>query len=181
MSQATAAPPTARAGRLRLYDIPERYRDIEDAIIEADGDITPEQEAALDHLSDEFERKAEYLALLSREAKAEAEAVAIEEKRLNKRRTAAKNRERRLKSYLHACLEKAGRDRVEGDRIKVRIQANTRPTIRWPFAPEEAPERFRRVTVDVDGTETYRAWKAGELPEGQGGFVVELGSHVRVW
>lgn len=174
MSTSTAAPPT-----LRLYDIPDAYREIEAAIIEAEGEITPEQEEALDRLDDEFERKVEYLALLSREAKAEAKAVAQEEIRLRQRRKAAENRERRIKSYLHVCLDMAGRDRVEGERVKVRIQANSRPRITWTKAPEEAPEPFRRVTVDVDGTAVYQAWKAGD--DLADGFVIEHGSHARIW
>lgn len=175
MTTATQAPPKS----LTLYDIPARYRELEEQIIEADGELTPEVEAELDSLQDAFERKAEYIALLSREARAEAKAVKEEEDRLKARRTAAENRESRLKDYLQACLTRAGVDRVEGDRIKARIQDNSRPSIRWMGEEDAIPEPFKRVRVDLDGSAAYETWKDGEpLPEG---FVVETGRHLRIW
>jgi hypothetical protein len=169
---------TATKG-LTLYDLPDAIRAVEERIIEAEGEITPEIEEQLDHLEGAFERKVEYLALLSREAKAEAAAVKQEEDRLKARRTAAENRERRLKDYLHASMRRLGVDRIEGDRAKVRVQDNTRPSITWVGEDDAIPEGFKRVTVSVDSTAAYDQWKAeSELPEG---FRVEVGSHVRVW
>ena len=169
---------------LRLYELPGAIREIEYAIIEADGEITDEIADRLDHLEGEFERKAEYLALLSREAKAEAAAVKQEEDRLKARRTAAENRERRIKDYLLACMTRLGVDRIEGDRAKVRVQDNSRPSITWMGAADDIPDAFRRVSVSVDGTAAYDAWRSAPederdraLPEG---FRVEVGTHVRV-
>ena len=165
-------------GKLTLYDLPDAIREIEDEIIEAEGELTPEIEARLDALGEEFERKAEYIALLSREAKAEAKAVKQEEDRLKARRTAAENRERRLKDYLHACMTRMGIPKIDGDRAKVAIQKNGRPSITWMGEEDAIPDAFRRVTVSVDGTAVYNEWRAGsELPEG---FEVEVGTHVRV-
>ena len=164
---------------LRLYELPDAIREIESEIIEAEGEITDEIADRLDHLEGEFERKAEYLALLSREARAEAAAVKQEEDRLKARRTAAENRERRLKDYLLFAMRKLGVERVEGDRAKVRVQANTRPSITWVGEEDAIPDPFKRVRVDLDGRAAYEAWKAGgELPEG---FRVETGQHARVW
>ena len=168
----------SNARGLRLYDLPDAIRAVEHQIIEADGEITPEIEAQLDHLEGEFERKAEYLALLSREAKAEAAAVKQEEDRLKARRTAAENRERRIKEYIHACMTRLGVSKVDGDRAKIAIQKNGRPSITWMGDADAIPEAFRRVSVSVDGAAAYNEWKAGaELPEG---FRVEVGTHVRV-
>ena len=111
---------------LRLYEIPDRLREIEARIIEAEGEITPEIEAELEEA---FNRKAEYIALLSREAKAEAAAVKQEEDRLRARRTAAEKREKRLKDYLQACMIGADVERIEGERAKIRRQRNGRPSI----------------------------------------------------
>jgi hypothetical protein len=168
---------TASMG-LKLYELPDAIREVEAAIIEAEGEITDEIADRLDHLEGEFERKAEYLALLSREAKAEAAAVKQEEDRLKARRTAAENRERRIKDYLHACMLRLGVSKVDGDRAKVAIQKNGRPSITWMGEEDQVPDAFRRVSVSVDGTAAYNAWKSGaELPEG---FRVEVGTHVRV-
>lgn len=172
------------ATALRLYDIPEAIREIEAKIIEAEGELTPEIEAELDALEGAFDRKAEYIAVLSREAKAEATAVKQEEDRLRARRTAAENRERRLKDYLHACMTRLGVLKVDGERVKVAVQTNGRPSIEWMGEPDAIPEPFRRVTVGVDGVAAYDAWRAAPenerataLPEG---FRVEVGTHVRI-
>ena len=170
---------------LRLYDLPDAIRALEERIIEAEGEITPEIEQELDHYGEEFERKAEYLALLSREAKAEAAAVKQEEARLKARRTAAENREKRIKNYLHVCMTRMGVPKIEGDRVKLRIQANTRPSIEWVGDEKAIPDAYKRVTVTVDSAAAYDTWKATPenerhraLPEG---FRVEFGDHVRIW
>ena len=164
---------------LRLYELPDAIREIESEIIEAEGEITDEIADRLDHLEGEFERKAEYLALLSREAKAEEAAVKQEVDRLTARMRAASNRQQRIKDYLLFATQKLGVDRVEGDRAKVRIQENSRPSITWMGAKDEIPAAYRRVSVSVDGRAAYEALKAGgELPEG---FRVETGHHVRIW
>jgi hypothetical protein len=175
---------TASMG-LKLYELPDAIREVEAAIIEAEGEITDEIADRLDHLEGEFERKAEYIALLSREAKAEAAAVKQEEDRLKARRTAAENRERRLKDYLLMCMTRLGVEKVEGERAKVRVQANGRPSITWVGKEDAIPEAFKRVSVSVDGALAYDTWKAAPederdsvLPEG---FRVEVGQHVRVY
>ncbi|MGQ0561157.1 MAG: siphovirus Gp157 family protein [Gemmatimonadota bacterium] len=50
-----------------------------------------------------------------------------------------------LKRYLMFQLERAGTSRVETPTVKVRIQKNTRPSIRLVSA--DIPEQFRRVRV----------------------------------
>ena len=164
---------------LRLYDLPDAIRAIEYEIIEAEGEITDEIADKLDRLEGAFERKAEYLALLSREAKAEKAAVKQEVDRLTARMRAAGNREERIKGYLLACMTRLGVDRIEGERAKVRVQDNSRPSIEWMGEDDAIPEDYRRVSVSVDGRRAYDDWKAGaELPEG---FRVETGQHARVW
>lgn len=165
---------------MRLYELPDAIREALDRAVDPEtGEITEALGAELDALEEEFERKAEYIALLSREAKAEAAAVKVEENRLAARRQAAENRERRLKDYLQGCMIAAGIDRIEGERAKVRIQSNSRPSITWRGDPENVPEAFRRMTVSVDTAAAYEELKAGaELPEG---FEVQTGVHCRVW
>ena len=100
----------------------------------------------------------------------------------------ARSYERRtewLKRYLMFQLQRAGTTRVETPTVKVRIQKNTRPSIRC-ISPE-IPEPFRRVRVEFDAPAAYEALKRGDcLPDEPGrieidGLVVELGQHVRVW
>lgn len=82
-------------------------------------------------------------------------------------------------------MRRVGRTRVETPTVKVRIQRNSRPSIRCASA--EIPDRFRRVRVEFDGQAAYDALKAtGCLPREPGrrvvdGLVVELGEDVRIW
>ena len=74
---------------------------------------------------------------------------------------------------------------METPTVKVRIQKNTRPSIRCAIV--EIPEPFRRIRVEFDGQAAYEALKAARcLPSEPGrmeidGLVVELGRHVRIW
>ena len=163
---------------LRLYEIPDALREVELRIIEADGEITPDIEAQLDALEGEFERKAEYIALLAREAKAEAVAVKQEEDRLAARRKAAQNRERRLKDYLLMSMQRLGVDKVEGQRAKVRVQ-DSPPSFRWMGEEDAIPEAYRVVSVKPNLSLVKEGYKdMGTVPDG---FTVEVGQQVRVW
>ena len=163
---------------LRLYELPEAIRQIEAQIIDADGELTPELEAELDALEGAFHHKAEFIALLAREAKAEGEAWKAEEARIRGHRIAAENREARLKGYLHTCMERLGVKRVDGQRAKVALQQSSRPSITWTGSTDAIPEDFLRVTLSVDGAKAYEEWKAGaELPTG---FLVSHSTHVRI-
>ncbi len=55
---------------------------------------------------------------------------------------------------------------------------NGRPEIRWTLPIAELAERFKKVTVTLDGNAAYAELKETQrLPIG---FTVERGSHLRV-
>lgn len=163
---------------LQLHAIAPGLAAIEDAIIEADGEITPEIAAQLDALEGAFEDRVEQLLLRYLHLNFEGGVAKQEAARLA---LLAGTRERaaaRLKEYVLRCMEAAGRDKVETSRLRARIQKNTRPTIQWVGPPDAIPEAFKRVSIATDGTKLYETWKAGTpLPDG---FVVELGRHLRI-
>lgn len=164
---------------MRLYELPDAIRLVEQAIADNEGELTPEMEAQLDALEGEMERKVEYLAMLAREAKAEAAAVKQEEDRLKARRSAASNREAGIKRYLDHCLRKAGIDRVEGALVKIRIQQNSQPSVIYDGDPNDLPPQYQRVTVVPDVAALKADHDAGaELPDG---VFVAFGSHLRIW
>jgi len=166
---------------MRLYDIPRTIREtIAEGVDPDTGEIDDATAARLDDLQTELAERVEYLALVSREARAEAQAIREEEDRLRARRQAAERRSRWLLDYVHAAMRAAELERVEGDLVKVRRQRNSRPSIRWLGAPEEIPEPYRRVRIDLDGDAAYSAWREDPdaLPDG---LDIELGEHIRVW
>lgn len=166
------------ASRLHLWEIADGIQALGERIAEAEGELTPELEAEWDRLEGSLESKVENTALYIRELEANAEAAKAEEKRLAAIRKALEGRAEGLKGYLQYQLARAGRDKVETPKARGRIQANSRPSIRYMGDPADLPDTYRKVTVSVDRTAAYEAWKREEeLPDG---FVVETGSHIRI-
>lgn len=159
--------------------------DNEERIIAAGGELPPELWEMLDRIEGDFTEKVRRVALVILNLTASAKAAQAEADRLAKMGRGYQRQAESLKRYLMAQLDRAGKTRVETPTVKVRIQKNTRPSIRC--ASTEIPERFRRVTVEFDTAAAYDALKAaGHLPQEPGGvevegLVVELGRHVRVW
>jgi Skp family chaperone for outer membrane proteins len=163
---------------MRLYEIPAAYRAIEAQIEELEGELPEDLEAKLDELDEEFERKVEFLAMLAREAKLEAEAWKQEEDRVQARRRALEARQKRLQDYVQAAMVATGRPKVSGSKLTVAIQKNSVPTVRVDLDPTQLPPEFQRVRVEADNAAIRDAAKAGaELPDG---VMVEYGSHLRI-
>lgn len=163
---------------LQLHELAPDLAAIEDAIIEAEGEITPAIAEQLDALEGVFEAKVERLLLRALHLGFEGGVAKLEAARIAKLAGVRERAAARLKDYVLNCMQVAGRDAVETSRLRARVQENSRPSIQWTGAPEKAPARFRRVVFTVDGTKAYEEWKTKQkLPAG---FVIERGRHLRV-
>ena len=163
---------------MKLYEIPGLYQAIDQALEETGCEITPEIQEQLDAADAALEDKVDRIAAIIRNATAEEEACKAEAAHFRDRATAAANKAASLKRYLQDNLEALGRDRVQGARFKVGVYQNSVPSIKWTRLPEEAPEAFQRVRIEVDGQAAHKWLKEhGELPSG---FQVERGRHLRV-
>lgn len=163
---------------LRLYEIPDAYERIEDALIEAGGIMSDELEAELNALDGAFEDKVERICRIIRSNDATAKALKEEEDRLYARKLAHENTSKRLKKYLKDNMDALGRLKVSAGIFKVAIQRNSQSSIRWTGTTEEIPAGLRRVTIEFSPSKAQELLDAGEeLPEG---VVVEHGSHLRV-
>lgn len=167
----------ATPGRLKLYELPQAFRQIETEIDELDGELPEDLEARLDLLEVALEDKADAIAALVTQAKAESEMFEAEAGRLTRRRVIAANRADRLKAYLHQTLTLLRRDRVVGRRFTVRVQRNGAPSIKWTRDIDALPPEFMKITVDVDAAKAREAFKAGTLPDG---FEGGIGTHLRI-
>jgi hypothetical protein len=157
--------------------LPAAIRAIEDRIADADGELTPEDEKALAGLEGDLERKLEWVAMLAREASAEAEAFKGEADRLTARRKAAENRADGLKHYAMRVMEDVGLTKLKGELMSLSIVRNSAPSITVNVPVEALPEQFLRVTVAPDLTALRQAIKDGEEVEG---VTAEYGHHIRV-
>lgn len=162
---------------LQLHAVVPALLAIEDALIENGGELTPEILAQLESLEGAFDQKIESLLLRALQLQFEGGVAKLEAVRLAELAGVRERVAERIKTYVLECMEAAGRHKVETSRLRARIQQNSRPTIQWPGPIDVLPEAFKRTTVMLDGTKSYEAWKAGELPEG---FVVDRGRHLRI-
>lgn len=103
---------------MKLYELENDYMALMQAI--EDGEI-PEEAVAdtLEAITGEIEVKADNIACLLKNLKAEAEAIRAEELRLAERRKAKENTHERLKEYLSDVLQRTGIDKVETARNKI--------------------------------------------------------------
>lgn len=166
------------AAPLKLYELADALDRIGDALIENGGELTPEIEAQLNELDHSFTKKLETVILYMRNVEAAAVAAENEAQRLfdlgKRRRSAAA----RLKEYAKRCMELANVPRVETDRIIVRIQKNSRPSISCTVPLEQLPEGYVRVTKTFNAEVAYELHKAGmTLPAG---IDVVIGTHLRI-
>jgi hypothetical protein len=165
------------ATTLKLYDIPIAFARIEAILDAAEGELTPELESELNALEMALEQKTDGICAMIREAEAAVEAYKAERDRLELRRKVAENRVERLKAYLKDNMERLGRDLVEGEHFRARIQSNTRPSFRWNGANENIPDGFRRVEIKLDGDACYQAWREDRLPDS---IDCTKGTHLRI-
>lgn len=161
-----------------LYEIAGDLGEIGDALLENGGELTDDIAARLDALDDAFEQKVERVALYRQSLRRGAEAAKAEADRLAQLATVRANAAKRLDDYVLRCFDQADRTKIETDRVRVRVQKNGRPAIKWTGDPTDPPAGFMRVVISFDSTLAREALAAGEsLPDG---VIVEHGRHVRV-
>lgn len=170
---------------LALYSIPLAYRELADQITDAGGELTPEMESRLAALEGDYTQGIEYKALLSRELKAEAAAIAEEGKRLMARSAGLANTAERFlrdaESVMKAFEQTTGESaKVKTKLITVWLQDASRPSIRWEKKDGETlapiPVEFQRIKIELDSDKALAQHKAGGLPDG---FTVELSRTIR--
>ena len=160
-----------------LYALGDELEEIVDAIVELEGELTPELAERLEDIGGAFDEKVERCALFIQNLTAMAKVAESEAKRLRELAEVRTKTAARLKAYVKEQMQRTDRTKIETGRVKAWIQRNGRPSINWPGPDDTIPKGFERVMVMLDGTKAYEAHKAGTLPEG---FEVDHGSHLRI-
>jgi len=163
----------------KLWELGDELEQVGLAIIENEGELTPELEARLDALAGAWEDKVERVALFVRAQIAMGLAADVECARLERIKKSHERTAATLKAYLQREMERLDRPKVETARVRVRLQANGgTPAIRWPCDPKSLPAELQKVTVAVDAEAVRKAAEDGDLPDG---FVFEpRGRHLRI-
>lgn len=160
-----------------LYEISAELRTLLEAIAEAEGEVTPEQDQSLDDLHESLTAKVDGICGLIRELESSAEAVDSEVKRLTKRRDAYRNKARRLRQYLTLHLSSIDVDSVKTTRFGVTLR---RPALKVSVSdPYRVPTEFVCFHPRPD-KKMLRGWlEAGNLCEGAELVMGEPGVTIR--
>ena len=171
---------------MKLYEITDDLIQIDVLLEESGGDLTPEIEARLEALREEFPRKVENILKLRVEMRAQADAANDEAKRLLAIAESRGNASRRLLEYIERNMRKLGAKRVNTDLFRLAICKNGSVSIR-PKDPACIPDDFKRIPpAEFDYRKALEFLKdSGKLPADPGmveieGLVVERGEHLRV-
>jgi len=154
----TATQPVSR----RLHEITADFVALEELLLEAGGELTPEIEAWMAENAWNLDTKVDGYAALIHEWTADAEKWKAEEERCAGHRKARTNAAQRLKDRLCEELVRMDRLKVETPRFKVAVQRSA-PSVEVCAAVELLPEAFRRsvTTVTADKTALKDALTAG--------------------
>ena len=111
-----------------LYELSTELATINDEIISADGELTPDLEARLDSVSLDFRAKSQGIAKWTLDIAGVEAMIETEIARLQRKKKVAENLRTRLMAYIKGCMEQADVQKIES------------PTIHAPH-PEEPAER----------------------------------------
>lgn len=111
----------------------------EEQIVATGGELPPDLAELLERLEANLTEKVRRIALVILNLTASAKAAAAEADRIAAMARSYERQAEWLKRYLMFQMQRAGSTRVETPTVKVRIQKNTRPSIRCASA--EIPDR----------------------------------------
>lgn len=179
MTTALTATPKVDARSAPLYLLVDEYSKLLDIIAEAEGEVTPEVGAALDAADGQIRTKMESTIRYVKNRQALRDAALAEAKALKEYADGLDRGIEGIKRYVLDLLVKADIRKVETAVGIVRWQPNGRPSIHWDRPVDELPPELKRttVTVSLDGTAAYDAYRDNRLPPG---FKVELGKQLRI-
>ena len=157
-----------------LYDLGQDFLAIEAALLESEGELTPDVEARLEALGALEGEKVDAYRIVIRNFETKADVIATEIAALGAKKKAAEAAAQRLKDRLLGYLEARGVDKLAGSIWTACRQRNPSRPLTVHVAPEVLPEALRKTTVTV--TPDREALKA--LAEMETGHVVVDGQHV---
>jgi hypothetical protein len=154
---------------MNLYEIPVEFAELESALIESAGDLSPELEQRFDAFLRAGKDKIEAGAMVVRGFEIEAEACKQEAKRLIERAAALENNSARLKKLILLALDGAFAGKVKTSLFTIWGQTSA-PCVSFDLMPgadlATLPEACVRTTRSLATDAIKQMLKQGEaLPE----------------
>lgn len=151
---------------MKFYEIDAQIEAALEQLVDEDGVINEEAEAALDALEAANEQKTESILLAIKGLRAEAEAIRNEEKALADRRRQLEKKADSLTEFI--------KDRLAGEKFKTpRVAVSYRKTTScevddgaWIFWPEELQDQLTKQTTTVDKAAVKALLKDGRQIDG---------------
>ncbi len=161
-----------------LYELSTDLATINDEIIGADGELSPDLEARLDSVSLDFKAKSQGIAKWTLDIAGVEAMIETEIARLQRKKKVAENLRTRLTAYIKSCMEQADVQKIESPTITLRIQKNP-PSVEI-LAEDKLPARFIKIKqiTDLDKTGMLAALKNGE--DVPGARLVTERTHLRI-
>jgi Siphovirus Gp157 len=131
---------------LKLYELTEERRVLDDFLLETEGEVTPEIAQLLTEIEGKIEEKAERVALYIREQEANAAVIDEEVQRLQAKAKALRRGAAGLKYYLEGQLRALGLDKVKGQLVTVALQLNP-PSVVGELSQDELADLQDRLFV----------------------------------
>lgn len=157
---------------LTLQDLTDEALALDELVAMDDGEWTETHEILAQELTEKMLGKSDRFADYILDKRSRCEALKAEERRLADRRKRFESAISRLESYARACMQRLGRDKLEGTRHTISLKKNPpavyveQPEILLHDEAAEAAGYVRVVTErTLDRKRLYEALKLGaEIP-----------------
>ena len=160
---------------MKVWEIKEEYRKLEEALEESGGELSPDLESMLNLLTEAREQKIENIMYLINNNEAYIEALKAKENELYEKRKRAEKQIENLKNLISFLVPK-------GEKLKAGIFS-----ISWRKTPEKVdvydmeklPEVYKRIKEEPDKKLILETLKQGAIIEGAKLVEGELNLSVR--
>lgn len=161
-----------------LYDISADLKSIHDAIIESDGELSPDLEASLDRLNLQLSNKVHGLGKWIFNLESNESAIQAEIDRLERKKKSVTNLHVRLHNYVEFCMIKADVKKLEFPLFSPRIQKNP-PSVEI-LDEQKIPAKYVKIKQEsvIDKKQLLADLKSGD--EIEGAELVTNKCHLRI-
>jgi len=161
-----------------LYELSTELAVINDEIISAEGELTPDLEARLDSVALDFRAKSQNIAKWTLDIAGVESMIEAEIARLQRKKKAAEGLRTRLMAYIKSCMDQADVQKIESPTVTLRIQKNP-PSVEI-LEEQKLPARFIKIKqiTEIDKTGMLAALKNGE--DVPGARLVTERTHLRI-